>query len=169
MCDVPEDINKVKMEHFVTGFESIDLETHFSNSLEEDEGAFLKIIPWYFKDLPEEALLPIKERYLRDNSPHHEILADEILKVYPARIEPSHHLHKRVTQFKTFLTEYTQQNSEQVVLVGHSSYFTYFTAEDWPVIDAQTQSYDYSKPMTKYKFLANCEFHPADSHVFSKD
>jgi hypothetical protein len=53
---------------------------------------------------------------------------------------------------------------DQVAIVGHSMYFSYLTATEWPTV-LGCDEFDFTKAPTKFRFLANCEFYPFDSHM----
>ena len=95
-----------------------------------------------------------------------EVILGEILQTYPDRVESALNTHQRCEHLKQHVIDYLNEISldEQVAIVGHSMYFSYMTATEWPLKDDES-SFDYTKPPTKYRFLNNCEFYPFDSHL----
>jgi len=88
---------------------------------------------------------------------------EEVLATYPDRLESSYNTWQRSEAFKAYLSEYVKKEEGQVVVVGHSTYFTYLTATKWPI--KEEGSFDYYQQPTEYRFLANCEVYPFDRHL----
>ena len=127
--------------------------------------------PWYVHHLQE----PVRSKLITQISSSKvrgvdskEVILGEILQTYPDRVESALNTHQRCEQFKQHVFDYINDISldEQVAIVGHSMYFSYMTATEWPLLEeGDSASFDYTKAPTKYRFLSNCEFYPFDSHL----
>lgn len=157
VCDIPEDFNLVEKEYTIK-IPHLDLSEMISNKE--------SLAPWYVHYLQE----PVKSKLISKCSTRgvdtKEVILGEILQTYPDRVESALNTHQRCEKFKQHVFDYLNDVSldEQVAIVGHSMYFSYMTATEWPLLEDES-AFDYTKAPTKYRFLNNCEFYPFDSHL----
>ncbi len=141
VCDIPENFLEVKKE--------------YERKIPHIDFSLIKrqTNDWYIHQLQDPVKSHLLESLTQKNQTEKEILLEEVLKTYPDRVENALNTYQRVDGFKSYLSDYLQtvdieaeedENGpsipqHQVAIVGHSMYFTYMTATEWPT---QSESSD---------------------------